>query len=1423
MSDPSRKVKNPLLTAAGQGFPFEGYSTNALLMPITPATPAILQDVAPEESSAVKEPLPGAPSQPSASKEVEFPVAQDQSTISHQSEPARRDPSDQAPKQSYFGSILSSFPNLSLSSITGDTAGSQTIYSQQAGSTNPDGAREAYGFSQNPYAPSTAPGAFVAKDPTRDTFGQHPQGFSDIGFAPPPIASEASQPRPAVPTLPPSGGPGSSYRLGNQRRLKYAPPPDLTSSAPKQLPISENFFVPSQQPTAASAAAEYFTPSPVVPSLPSSRSSPGSGSNPQSGAGSLHGSQSFPSGFPPSSSATVQQTPFYNPPRDPASSVPFRPAPNPYDPGIVNSSSSSQILISSPREIPSRFPETATPQNTPANASYAGFAASYAANNPESLIPKDHVEPRVYTSSSGPTKFPEGLTFDVPSSAYSRNNVLPTDGCIIEPNVSAATNDAQTCASAATENSSFTLKSAAKVTAKLEHLLAEREEDSVVPSSGAQGAFGEDNKQATKSEGSEDLAEIDLTSSDSLPQESSTQGPTSAPLVPSPLDFSPTLVSESSPRSGIHPNAPAEVPSQSSSVIDSFSLNPLQETLPPVANFFSTAGNKREAPGAFYNPQIPAQTQYAQSQFFTPKPQSIGSNAPSQFSSAPTQPNSTTSTAQFIPALYNPNNFSAPTQNSPFPTYSPHFPPDSGIPTQNSFTNVLSSSPPNFPSSGSFLGTAMPEPTGSATLNPVQMSVSPGIGRSNTDTVPPSLQSLAAGPTDRRMVYRPVYHHWFYRKEVETKVLWLPFSMQDSLSLEEVHNSSEITPETTVATDGGRYDVDILRRTRTPVYWTGNATEVRRSSWFYKGSTESRYIPYEESISARLEEEYKQACLTDNWNRRVELNNGEYIVFHSTTVQVHHMPATSPEPATSWGNSAGATSRPKVVKRGVDEFNIDEGEPEKVDHLLFLVHGIGSVCDLKFRTVEEVVDEFRSISLQLVQSHYRTASMHGVVNRIEVLPISWHTTLHSEDTGIDKKLRAITLESIPKLRHFTNDTLLDILFYTSPIYCQTIMQTVGNEMNRLYSLFRDRNPDFEGSVYLGGHSLGSLILFDLLCHQKPPAEEAKDETDPVPSSVDSRGDDDAEDSLKPMPVPILKRRLSKKVSYVMGAAGTGQPFINYPQLSFLPQAFFALGSPIGMFVTVRGIDTLGEDFVLPTCPAFFNVFHPFDPVAYRVESLINSDAQKYRPMLIPHHKGRKRMHLELKETMARVGADLKQKLLDSVRSTWNSVYQLAMFHRPENQSFEQEIEKVVEEQLQKSPSVHEQQNDDDGGADFRVGQLNGGRRIDYVLQEAPFEYINEYIFALTSHVCYWESEDTMLMILKEVYGGNGIQADAQLPPQTMTIERASPSPSIATMSGVSTPRQAPSEATSPIGFDPTAPIANKPVGPPPMSGFVRKS
>lgn len=39
--------------------------------------------------------------------------------------------------------------------------------------------------------------------------------------------------------------------------------------------------------------------------------------------------------------------------------------------------------------------------------------------------------------------------------------------------------------------------------------------------------------------------------------------------------------------------------------------------------------------------------------------------------------------------------------------------------------------------------------------------------------------------------------------------------------------------------------------------------------------------------------------------------------------------------------------------------------------------------------------------------------------------------------------------------------------------------------------------------------------------------------------------------------------------------------------------------------------------------------------------------------------------------------------------------------------------------------------------EIKVGMLNGGRRIDFVLQEKPIESFNEYLFAIQSHLCYW--------------------------------------------------------------------------------------
>lgn len=62
-----------------------------------------------------------------------------------------------------------------------------------------------------------------------------------------------------------------------------------------------------------------------------------------------------------------------------------------------------------------------------------------------------------------------------------------------------------------------------------------------------------------------------------------------------------------------------------------------------------------------------------------------------------------------------------------------------------------------------------------------------------------------------------------------------------------------------------------------------------------------------------------------------------------------------------------------------------------------------------------------------------------------------------------------------------------------------------------------------------------------------------------------------------------------------------------------------------------------------------------------------------------------------------------------------------------------------------------------------IGRLNKGRRIDYMLQERPIESFNEYLFALASHACYWESEDTLLLLVKEIYGvGNTVDSNTEL-------------------------------------------------------------
>ena len=336
---------------------------------------------------------------------------------------------------------------------------------------------------------------------------------------------------------------------------------------------------------------------------------------------------------------------------------------------------------------------------------------------------------------------------------------------------------------------------------------------------------------------------------------------------------------------------------------------------------------------------------------------------------------------------------------------------------------------------------------------------------SSTPALPPSLSApdlpaLTPQYPGSQVPTNNITSHWFYRQSEDPEV-WKPFSIDDSALIDLAQQQGRVTDP--IAVDGTRYDVHLERRVKVPVYWPGKEIQIRCCSWFRRRDPEGRWIPYDETASSRLESEYQSAASSGRWQVKVVLNSEEWVMLHSPEVMMHFpTSSTSHGALDDWGQVQPQTDpslRPQVVHRGLEGLpDIPDGESVEVDHVFFVVHGIGAACDIKFRPLEEVVDGFRDLTADMSEKHFAGAHLASKVNRVEFLPVHWHDKLHGEDAGTDARIQPLTLRSIPKLRSFVNDTLLDVLFYTSPIYCQTILDTVCGEINRIYKLFSQRNP-----------------------------------------------------------------------------------------------------------------------------------------------------------------------------------------------------------------------------------------------------------------------------------------------------------------------------------------------------------------------------
>jgi hypothetical protein len=319
-----------------------------------------------------------------------------------------------------------------------------------------------------------------------------------------------------------------------------------------------------------------------------------------------------------------------------------------------------------------------------------------------------------------------------------------------------------------------------------------------------------------------------------------------------------------------------------------------------------------------------------------------------------------------------------------------------------------------------------------------------------------------------------------------------------------------------------------------------------------------------------------------------------------------------------------------------DDYRDQSGEEQgrDIEHLLLVTHGIGQRLGMRLESVNFVhdVNTLRKSLKGVYSNSIDLQALNAEVDklpkncRIQVLPICWRHLLdfpkqslkHNRkehdlgDLNFDDqdypKLEDITIEGVPTVRNLITDLALDILLYQSPAYKGHISRIVLQECNRIYRLFRERNPTFDGKVSLIGHSLGSAILFDILCHQN---------------------DDAAPKSHK-------HRRATD----------------DHMKLDFAVEDFYALGSPLGLFQMLKGRTiaarqpstphipaetpgdgyddpftsptATGKDFDIttsrPKCDQIFNIFHPTDPISYRIEPLISPAMSALKPQPLPYTK-----------------------------------------------------------------------------------------------------------------------------------------------------------------------------------------------------------
>lgn len=509
----------------------------------------------------------------------------------------------------------------------------------------------------------------------------------------------------------------------------------------------------------------------------------------------------------------------------------------------------------------------------------------------------------------------------------------------------------------------------------------------------------------------------------------------------------------------------------------------------------------------------------------------------------------------------------------------------------------------------------------------------------------------------------------------------------------------------------------------------------------------------------------------------------------------------SPEPEDSQDGLYRQSTPEFRVASSVEQLNIIEDEvspplaapPSKIHVLLLLLHG-GTILDTGAGDPSSKQGDANTISTvfdTVMRVHYPSALGHLAIRLVPCPPICSDAfalvsdlSPYSHDEGcLSSSQDHIPLAALP------------LLATSSPQY-QEAVATVIQRANLAYGDFikSQEGVTFNGQVCLIGDCVGGILAFDALCCSNQPVSESQsssrrgsvasvqdaDLLSPGStvnaahgsnlessrhlsrSNIDIPRSNGAEDPKRQLP-----RKRSDSSTYELDTIQQHQAFLSSLHASVLrnePSSrrsssstmldgagavgkfdfevadLFLFGCPLGLVLALRKtvIPSLDVFQLRPACQQVYNLFHPADPSASRLEPLLERRFHALPPFSIPRYQ---RYPL----------GDGCSTLLAEALQAHNTVFQehaapSSPGSAPSTRGFRRASEISIASQVSGMAESYTA-----SGIAQIAAKWWGQKRIDYAL------YCPDALTAFPTvalphlfHASYWESADVVAFILRQV-------------------------------------------------------------------------